>query len=138
MARLYVIGDRETGVLFVKTQPLLVTHITKETIESYAASHGVSFDNVFVRLAVGAKALMNKSETNQSVADIDSTYTAIGQLIGKGTTISDAEFCFIADIDDTDWASYRLITPELDSVIADLQTPPSPEQFLNLREARLM
>jgi hypothetical protein len=138
MTRLYVIGDRETGVLFVKTDPLLVTHISKETIESYAASHGMSFDNVFVRLAVGAKAIANKSETSQSLPDIETTYDAIGQLIGRGTTISDAEFCFIADIDDTDWASYRSITPELDSVIENLQTPLMPEQFVHLRESRLV
>ena len=137
MARLYVVGDRESGVLFIKTDPLLVTHISKSTIESYASSHGVSFDNVFVQIAVGAKAIINKSETKQSLPDIETSYQAIGQLIGRGTTISDAEFCFIADIDDTDWKSYRNITPELHSVLVNLDTPTSPEQFMQLRDATL-
>jgi hypothetical protein len=135
MARLYVVGDRDTGVLFIKTDPLLVTHISKETIEAYATSHGVSFDNVFVQIAIGAKAMVNKSEKDQSLPDLETSYQAIGQLIGRGATISDAEFCFIADIDDADWVSYRGITPELNSVITNLTA--SPEQFLKLREATL-
>lgn len=135
MSRLYVIGDRETGVLFIKTEPLKLTHLSKATIESYAAQHGGTFDSVFAQIASGAKAIVNKTQVQQDIPDLDSSYQAIGGLIGKGAVLSDADFCFVADINDSDWSAKRSTVPPLSSVLADLNpsTPPDVE----LREGTL-
>jgi|JI10StandDraft_1071094.scaffolds.fasta_scaffold358089_2 hypothetical protein len=136
MSRLYVIGDRDTGVLFIKTDPLKLTHISKATINSYASRNGSTFDAVFAQIAAGAKAIVNKTEVAQSIPDVESTYQAIGQLIGKGTVVSDAEFCFVAEIDDTDWSANRLTVPPLSSALADLSPTLPPDT--QLREGSLV
>jgi hypothetical protein len=136
MAKLYVIGDRDSGVLFIKTEPLKLTHISKTTMEAYAAKNGTTYDTVFAQVASGAKAIINKSEMPQSIADLDTTYLAIGQLIGKGATLSDADFCFVANIDDTDWSTNRLTVPPLSSALADLNPALPPD--VQLKEGSLV
>ncbi|WP_374651327.1 hypothetical protein [Dongia sp.] len=136
MAKLYVIGDRDSGVLFIKTEPLKLTHISRATMEAYAAQKKTTYDEVFSHVATGAKAIINKTEVPQSIADLDTTYQAIGQLIGKGATFSDADFCFVADIDDTDWSTNRLTVPPLSSALADLN--PSLPPDAELKEGSLV
>lgn len=136
MSRLYIIGDRESGVLFVKTEPLKLTHISKATIAAYAQQNGKTYDTVFAQIASGAKAIINKTEVTQSVPDIDSTYQAIGQLIGKGAVLSDADFCFVADINDSDWSASRTVVPPLSSALADLN--PSLPADGTLKDGRLV
>jgi len=135
VSRLYIIGDRESGVLFVKTEPLKLTHISKATIAAYAQQQGSSYDAVFAQVASGAKAIINKTEVSQSVPDIGTTYEAIGQLIGKGAVLSDADFCFVADIDDSDWSASRTVVPPLASALATLN--PSTPSPISLNESNL-
>jgi hypothetical protein len=129
MSRLYVIGDRQTGVLFIKTEPLKLTHLSKATIEAYATQRSKSYDSVFAEIAAGAKAIVNKTEVQQSIPDIDTSYQAIGNLIGKGTILSDADFCFVGDIDDSDWSATRTTVPPLSSVLADLTPATGSDQL---------
>jgi hypothetical protein len=135
MSRLYVIGDRQTGVLFIKTEPLKLTHLSKATIEAYATQQGKTYDSVFAQIAAGAKAIVNKTEVQQAIPDLDTSYQAIGNLIGKGTVLSDADFCFVGDIDDSDWSAKRTTVPPLSSVLADLN--PSSPPDVALREGSL-
>ena len=136
MSKLYVIGDKQSGVLFIKLSPLKLTHISKATMESYAAQRGTSYEAIFAQVASGARAIINKTEVAQSFQDLETTYEAIGQLIGKGTVISDVDFCFGAEIDDTDWAAKRSIVPPLSSALADLN--PSLPPDAQLKEGRLV
>jgi hypothetical protein len=133
---MYIIGDRESGVLFVKTAPLKLTNVSKATIQSYAASKGISYDQAFAQLAAAAKAIINKTETAQSIADVDSSYAAIGQLIGNGAVLSDVDFCFVADVDDSDWSTKRGVVPPLSSVLADLNPAQAPDA--QLKEGQLV
>ena len=136
MSKLYIIGDRESGVLFVKTDPLKLTHISKATIIAYAQQKGTTFDAVFAQIAGGAKAIINKTEVSQTLSDIDTSYQAIGQLVGKGTVLSDADFCFVADVNDSDWSASRTVVPPLSSALADLApTLPADGQ---LKDAQLV
>jgi hypothetical protein len=135
MANLYVIGDRKSGVLFIKTDPLKLTHISKATMEAYAAQKGTTYDSIFSQVAAGAKAIINKTEQPRSVADLDTTYEAIGQLIGKGTAVSDVDFCFSATINDTDWSANRLVVPPLASALATLN--PTTPSGISLNESNL-
>lgn len=136
MSRMYIIGDRQSGILFVKTEPLKLTHLSKASIETYAAGKGLTYDQAFAQVAAGAKAIINKTEVSQSFSDIDSSYQAIGNLIGKGAVVSDADFCFVADIDDTDWSTKRGVVPPLSSVLADLN--PSLPPDTQLKEGQLV
>lgn len=135
MSKIYIIGDRESGVLFIKTEPLKLTHLSKATISAYAAKKGATYDQTFAEIASGAKAIINKTEVSQSFPDVDTSYKAIGNLIGKGAVLSDADFCFVADIDDTDWSTKRGVVPPLSSVLADLN--PSLPPDAELREGSL-
>lgn len=136
MSKLYIIGDRESGVLFVKTEPLKLTHISKATITAYAQQKNTTFDAVFAQIAAGAKTIINKTEVSQTLADIDTSYQAIGQLIGKGAVLSDADFCFVADINDTDWSANRWAAAPLSSALADLN--PSLPADGQLKDAQLV
>lgn len=135
MSRLYIIGDRESGVLFIKTEPLKLTHLSKATIDSYAKQHGSTYDGVYAQIAAGAKAIINKTQVQQGIPDLDTSYQAIGSLIGKGAVLSDVDFCFAADIDDSDWTTKRGCVPPLGSLLADLN--PSTPPDVQLREGSL-
>jgi hypothetical protein len=136
MSRLYVIGEMSTGVLFIKTSPLKLTHISKATMESYATQRGTTYAAVFAEVASGAKAIINKTEVERSIPDVESSYEAIGKLIGKGAVLSDVDFCFAADIDDSDWSAKRTVVPPLSSALADLN--PSLPPDAQLKEGQLV
>lgn len=135
MTKLYVIGDRQFGVLFVKTEPLKLTNISKATIQAYATRKGLSYDDAFASIAAGAKAIVNKTQTQPAAIDLDTTYEAIGHLIGQGTVLSDVDFCFAAEIDDTDWSTKRGAVPPLSAALADLNPSGAPDT--PLREGSL-
>jgi hypothetical protein len=137
MPRLYVIGDREAGVLFVKTDPLMLTQITKATIQSYATAHGQTYDQVLGQIAGGAKAAINKTASSTTIPDIDTSYEAIGKLVGAGSAISDVQFCFAAELGSVDWSSNRWTVPPISAALAQLTPPTSPQDFLQLRSAPL-
>ncbi|WP_374370919.1 hypothetical protein [Dongia sp.] len=132
-----MIGDPESGILFVKTSPLMTTHISKATIDAYASSHNETFASVFGKIAAGAKAIINKTATSQTIPDVDTSYEAIGKMIGAGATVSDAQFCFVADINDADWKTYRSIVAPISKALGHLSPPASPEDFVQLRDAPL-
>lgn len=137
MARLYIIGDHEAGVLFVKTDPLMLTQISKATIQAYASSHGKSYDDVLGQIAGGAKAAMNKTATSTTIPDVDTSYDAVGKMIGMGTTLSDVQFCFATDIGSVDWASNRWTVPPISAALAQLKPPASPADFVQLSNSPL-
>lgn len=137
MARLYIIGDQEAGVLFVKTDPLMLTHISKATIQAYASSHGKTFDDVLGQIAAGAKAAMNKTAVSTNIPDLDTSYDAIGKLVGMGTVVSDVQFCFVTDIGNVDWLSGRWAVPPITTALSQLKPPASPQDFVQLNNAPL-
>jgi hypothetical protein len=88
----YVVGARQTGILYLTLDPLRVSMISRETIQSYADQNGESFEVAFGRIA-GAK---------------------------RGTTICDADFCFVAKVKASEWGTMRNgfapIEPVIDSL----------------------
>jgi len=137
MAKLYIIGDPETGILFVKTDPVMLTHISKETVSAYASSHNMSFSDVFAQIAAGAKKAGNKAATSTNIADLDTSYEAIGKMIGTGAVVSDAQFCFVTDVSNVDWANVRFVIPPIGTALSHLNPPASPEDYVQLRSAPL-
>ena len=98
MSRLYVIGDKKTGVLFVKTDPLRTVIIPTKAIQAYAKAEKISFEEAFGRVGSVAKFLTNKGSKNPKYPDSSPLFKAVGDLIAGGEMLSDADFCFVADL----------------------------------------
>ena len=127
--RLYVIGDKDTGVLFVKTDPLRAAIIPKSAIEQYASERGFTYAAAFARVAEGAKKMIIQADGSDVPADVEEVYEALGALVEAGTVITDAEFCFIAEVENSDWSARRYSSPPIERALAilgpDTQTPNS-------------
>jgi len=134
--RLYVIGDRETGVLFVKTEPLRVAIIPKSEIETYATRSSITFDSAFANIAEGAKTLITRLDGNSATADVPEIHAAFNAMIAAGTVISDAEFCLIGEVDNAGWVERRWNSRPIDPAV-DILSPSSPPLADRLREAAL-
>lgn len=98
MSRLYVIGDKKTGVLFLKTDPLRTVIIPTKAIQAYAKAEKISFEEAFGRVGSVAKFLTNKGSKTPKYPDSSPLFKAVGDLIAGGETLSDADFCFVADL----------------------------------------
>lgn len=98
MARLYVIGDKKTGVLFLKTDPLRSVIIPTAAIKAYAKAEKISFDEAFGRVGSVAKFVANKGSKSPRYPDNSPIFKAVGELIAEGAALSDADFCFVADL----------------------------------------
>lgn len=98
MARLYVIGDKKTGVLFLKTDPLRSVIIPANAIRAYAKAEKVSFEEAFGRVGSVAKFLTNKGAKAPKYPDNSPLFKAVGDLIAGGETLSDVDFCFVSDL----------------------------------------
>jgi|SRR5688572_18026772 hypothetical protein len=96
MAKMYVIGDSEAGVLFIKTNPVRLAMVPMANVLAYANAEpgdGAAIKQVLSKVAGAAK----KSIIPADESDAED---AIG-------AITDAEFCFIADVEDSEWSSRR-------------------------------
>ena len=51
MPRLYAVGDRKSGVLFVRTEPFRAVMVDDQAIDSYAKTVGKDYDTVFGEIA---------------------------------------------------------------------------------------
>jgi hypothetical protein len=98
MARLYVIGDKKTGVLFLKTDPLRTVIIPTKAIQAYAKTERITFEEAFGRVGSVAKFLTNKGSKTPKYPDSSPLFKAVGDLIAGGEMLSDADFCFVADL----------------------------------------
>ena len=98
MARLYVIGEKKTGVLFLKTDPLRSVIIPTAAIKAYAKAEKISFEEAFGRVGSVAKFVANKGSKSPRYPDNSPMFKAVGELIAGGETLSDADFCFVADL----------------------------------------
>jgi len=98
MSRLYVIGDKKTGVLFLKTDPLRSVIIPTNAIRAYAKAEKITFEEAFGRVGSVAKFLTNKGSKSPKYPDSSPLFKAVGDLIAGGETLSDADFCFVADL----------------------------------------
>ena len=115
--RLYVIGDKDTGVLFVKTEPLRAAIVPKSEIANYATQKGITFDAAFASIAEGAKRMIIAADDSDVPAAVEEVFEAFGALVEGGTILSDAEFCFIAEVENADWSSRRFSRPPIENAL---------------------
>ncbi|MFM9865018.1 MAG: hypothetical protein ACKVRO_15570 [Micropepsaceae bacterium] len=105
--RLYVIGDKQTGVAFVTLDPLRASLVSLDEIKRYATDKGKTPDAVFGDIAKAIQGFILKYDNNSVPSAVAPVPEAIGALIAGGSTISDAEFCFVADIKEMPVKSFR-------------------------------
>jgi hypothetical protein len=118
MSRVYVIGDKETGVLFVLLDPLRVALVSRAEIEAYAVRHGIAPENAFGDVASAIHGLIRKTDGTVGPAYDDSAFFTVSNLIASGKAITEAEFCFVSEVDTADWKSFRNGFMPIEPVIA--------------------
>lgn len=94
--KLYMIGDKESGILFVRTDPVRIVHIPLSSITEYATNHRTTVDAVFAEIGAASKQVV---DTVASATGPDELYSFLEAMLKGGTTITDAAFCFISDIE---------------------------------------
>jgi hypothetical protein len=118
--RLYVIGDKETGVIFITVNPLRAACISSVEIGDYAGN----FNGTFSDMARAIKKLIVTLDGSTAAQDPDMISKAIGATIQSGGTVSDAEFCFVADLVNLDWSTARIPYPPLFDFLHHLAAGP--------------
>ncbi|AMN53508.1 hypothetical protein B0E33_26755 [Roseibium algicola] len=102
----YVIGKRGHGVVFLRMDPLRVSRVSHQTILAYEAQNaGV---DGYARIAAAARVLFAESDGNPETSLSQVESEGIYQAIKQGSTISDVDFAFLTDVDDSDWDLNRL------------------------------
>jgi hypothetical protein len=126
MAKMYVIGDSQAGVLFIKTNPIRLALVPMANVLDYANAQPGDIDAIkqaLGKVAGAAKKMMFLADTDPATPPgSDDAEDAIGSIIGGGGAITDAEFCFIADVEDVDWASRRFRCPPLEQPLRIIST----------------
>jgi hypothetical protein len=116
----YVVGARQTGILYLTLDPLRVSMISRETIQSYADQNGESFEVAFGRIAGATQDLILSTDVEDAVPGGQITRETFIELIKRGTTICDADFCFVAKVKASEWGTMRNgfapIEPVIDSL----------------------
>jgi len=122
-AKMYVIGDKEVGIILVKTNPLKLVTIPKAAIEAYATAQSMSFDDVFGLLAARTRKMVNLGQSNPPpVPDDDAFFDSIGFTVRNGGSVTEAEFCFVADIENTLYTSNRVRIDPIKTALEKLNT----------------
>lgn len=132
-ARMYVIGDREEGLILVKTNPLKLVTIPKTQIEAYARTNNKTYDEVFGLLAARTRKAVNLGQSNPPpLPDDDAFFESIGFTVRNGGSVTEAEFCFIAEIDNTLYSSIRVRIDPIKTALHKLNTAQPPVEEVGL------
>jgi len=103
----YVVGDKEAGVLFLTLDPVRVSLVTRVEIERYAKRNGITFEAAFGEVAGAAQDLILATDINDDLPGGQVTRQVFSGLVARGTVISDADFCFLAEVDSGNWGTLR-------------------------------
>jgi len=121
--RMYVIGDKEAGVLLVTLDPLRASLIPASEVKAYAARREPMSENAaFAEVAAAVFKLIAVSDGKVDARDMPGAPAQFQAQIEHGAVISEAEFCFIADLVDTDWKTKRINHPPLEYALRHLVT----------------
>ncbi len=101
--KIYVLGKRGFGVLFVKTDPFRASFISDQAIQAYEASDPAIGDG-YAEIAAAAKGMIAESDGNAATTSISvDERKGIKKLVSSGTVLTDLDFAFFADTVNADW-----------------------------------
>jgi hypothetical protein len=126
MAKMYVIGDSEAGVLFIKTNPVRLALVPMANVLAYANAEpgdGEAIKQVLGKVAGAAKKSIVLADVDDaSPSGSDEAEDTIASIMSGGGAITDAEFCFIADVEDAEWSSRRFRCPPVEQPLGIVGT----------------
>lgn len=126
MSRMYVIGDSEAGVLFVKTNPIRLALVPLANVLAYANAQPGDVEAIkraLGKVAGAAKKMIFLADGDDlGPPGSDEVADAIGSIVKAGGAITEAEFCFIADVEDVEWSSRRFRCPPIDQALKAIST----------------
>jgi hypothetical protein len=87
--------------------PLRAALVPKAEIDAYAAAHNKSPAEALSFVAAAVHGLIRKTD-GSGRPDLDpASQLSIEYLLSTGKVITNAEFCFVSEVDDKDWATFR-------------------------------
>lgn len=110
MAKIYVIGDKDEGILLVMLDPLRVALVSRKQIEKYQVNHGIkTYGEALSYVAAAIHGLIRKTDgSGHEGTDLDpNSQLSIQYLLSTGKMITNAEFCFLSEVDDKNWKTFR-------------------------------
>jgi len=119
--RLYVIGDKDFGVVFVTLYPLRAAVVSQEEIEGYVIKSGKDIASTFGEIAAAALGFITGNDDRDHPFDVEEVQTGAASLIQSGTTVSDADFCFVANLKDGWDYTGRIPSPPIKDALTFLQ-----------------
>lgn len=124
--RFYAIGNRSSGILLVLTDPFRAAVISVADIQAYATANNITFDKAFGTYAGAASMMVVENDFSSVPQELPALYEAIGWKVAQGTTISDADFCFISEVDSGVFSQRRNRYAPAVSAVDTLLGPASP------------
>lgn len=101
--KMYVLGKRGFGVLFVKTDPFRASIISDQAVQAYEASNPAIGDG-YAEIAAAAKGMIAEADGNASTTPMSvDERRGIKKLVSSGTTLTDLDFAFFTDIVNAGW-----------------------------------
>lgn len=115
--RIYVIGERGSGVMFVKTNPFRATIVPDAEVAAYGAANGV--DGYAAAGAAAWRMIANTDGDAATVSD-DASTLALQGMLAAGARVVTADFAFTGAVDDGDWEAERKIAEPLEDAFQRL------------------
>jgi len=112
----YVVGLKDLGVLFVKSNPFRAAIVTDAEIQKYSAAHpGI---DGYARIAASASQVI-ADEQGDWAAPIDGVNAlGIESLVASGVKVSNADFALVAKVDDQNWKSRRSFVVPIENALS--------------------
>lgn len=126
-SRVYIIGDRDTGIVVLMLNPLRAAMATRNDIATYAKKSGQTFDEAFGAIAGALKGLILKTDDSDVPETGKAQYQLVGDLVATGASIIEADFCFVSDVDSSQWkiarAGFIAIDPFVGALLDSVAGP---------------
>ena len=134
-SKLYVVGLKGSGVLFVNTNPFRASIVTDAEISRYNAAQAGA--DGYARIAAAASSLIASNDPNWKLP-IDMTYAkGVESLVASGVTICNADFALVADVTDQQLHAHRMIVMPIGDAINNLGSAASGAGGPTLKESVL-
>lgn len=65
LTKVFVLGDKQEGLVLVRMEPLLVVQVTPDELNRYAANEGISYDEAFDKAISAAQGFVDQSDEGQ-------------------------------------------------------------------------